>query len=83
MFFIPVFKWGKRYCVRTTCCDAVVEIDRELGRQIERGQVRALPETIIPANDADTGKKRCRVCGFETEEDFQFCPKCGTPMQKF
>ncbi|MCH5255626.1 MAG: zinc-ribbon domain-containing protein, partial [Lachnospiraceae bacterium] len=21
--------------------------------------------------------KRCNNCGFETQEDFEFCPKCG------
>ena len=25
-----------------------------------------------------TGYKRCRQCGYETTEDFDFCPKCGT-----
>ncbi|WP_242845564.1 zinc-ribbon domain-containing protein [Butyrivibrio sp. WCE2006] len=25
-----------------------------------------------------TGYKRCRQCGYETTEGFDFCPKCGT-----
>ena len=24
------------------------------------------------------GYKKCRQCGYETTEDFDFCPKCGT-----
>lgn len=80
LFFILVFKWGRSYCVRATCCDTVVPIDAELGRQIERGQVSSLPESIIPDTDRRRGKKRCSACGFETEEDFQFCPKCGSRM---
>ena len=33
LFFIPVLKWGRRYYVRTTCCNASVELDAELGRK--------------------------------------------------
>ena len=81
LFFIPVFKWGRQYCVRTSCCDKVVTIDSELGRQIERGQVTSLPEDIIPATfGTDSGKKHCHNCGFETDEDYQFCPKCGREL---
>ena len=25
-------------------------------------------------------RKRCAACGYETEEDFDFCPKCGKPL---
>lgn len=77
LFFIPVFKWGRRYFVKTTCCNTSVELDAELGRRIERGEVTSLPESIIPDTYQYRGKRRCSACGYETEEDFQFCPKCG------
>lgn len=80
LFFIPVFKWGRSYYVHTTCCDTTVPIDAELGRQIERGQVTSLPESIIPSTYRYSGRKRCSACGFETEEDYQFCPKCGARL---
>ncbi len=80
LFFIPIFKWGRSYCVRTTCCDTVVPIDSELGRQIERGEVTRLPENIIPDTYRYSGKRRCSSCGFEAESDFQFCPKCGARL---
>lgn len=22
--------------------------------------------------------RKCQNCGYETQEDFEFCPKCGT-----
>ncbi|MBE7047739.1 MAG: zinc-ribbon domain-containing protein, partial [Ruminococcaceae bacterium] len=25
-------------------------------------------------------QKRCRNCGYETTEDFDFCPKCGEKL---
>jgi len=44
--------------------------------------VTSLPENIIPESPAmlPGGKKRCASCGFETEEDYQFCPKCGREL---
>jgi len=80
LFFIPVFKWGRRYYVKTTCCEQMIEIGADLGRQIERGEVTSLPEDIVPDSGQYgnfTGRKRCMHCGYETDEDFQYCPKCG------
>lgn len=28
--------------------------------------------------DTSHTQKTCRICGFTTDEDFDFCPKCGT-----
>lgn len=77
LFFIPLFKWGRTYYAQTSCCGQTVPIDAELGRQIERGQVTSLPENIIPDTYQYHSVRRCAACGFETEEDYQFCPKCG------
>lgn len=79
LFFIPVLKWGRRYYVRTTCCGMTVELEAEQGRQIARGEITSLPESIIPQTYEYhvPGHKHCSSCGFETEEDYQFCPKCG------
>lgn len=81
LFFIPVCKWGRRYFVRAACCDASVEIDAQLGRRIARGEAVSFPEDVIPAGAPGRGRKRCASCGFETEEDYQFCPKCGGRLQ--
>lgn len=81
LFFIPLFKWGKQYYVKTTCCDTTVPIDAELGRRIERGEVSSLPQNIIPDTYQYQEKRRCGACGFETEEDYRFCPKCGARLQ--
>ncbi|MEI3186502.1 MAG: zinc-ribbon domain-containing protein [Lachnospiraceae bacterium] len=39
----------------------------------------SLPENMIPPSDeyAPHRMHRCPSCGFETEEDYQYCPKCG------
>jgi hypothetical protein len=80
LFFIPLFKWSRRYYVRTTCCGAVCEIDRELGERIRKGQISSLSESDLHFDCRGYTGKRCTNCGYETEEDFSYCPKCGSPL---
>jgi RNA polymerase subunit RPABC4/transcription elongation factor Spt4 len=84
LFFIPCFKWHKRYFVRMRCCGAVYELDPETGRRIARGEeVTLTPEDLhgpVSAGGFGAGapRHRCPRCGYETNEDFEYCPKCGT-----
>ncbi len=86
LFFIPCFKWNRHYYVQTSCCNTLYELDREIGRRIERGEdVRILPEHLQKVGNGRSGYryggyKRCPNCGYETTEDFVFCPKCGTRL---
>ncbi|MBQ6407757.1 MAG: zinc ribbon domain-containing protein [Butyrivibrio sp.] len=82
LFFIPTFKWSRHYYVQTSCCGTVYELDSEIGKMIARGEeVEILPSHLTQVSGGrgfTTGYKRCRQCGYETTEDFDFCPKCGT-----
>ena len=133
LFFIPLFRWNRRYFVTMKCCGACCEIDPALGRAIERGDADSIRAEDLnfsgssyygtrggyndkggyygaagahsgagpistranmnssAANDfADSyidedGLRRVRIkscgnCGYETGEDFDFCPKCGRPL---
>lgn len=84
LFFIPCFKWNRHYYVQTSCCNTLYELDREVGRRIERGEnVRILAEHLQKLGSGRTGYtayKRCLNCGYETTEDFVFCPKCGARL---
>ena len=83
LFFIPCFKWNRHYYVQTSCCNTLYELDREMGRRMERGEdMRILPEHLKIVGNGKSGHhysgcKRCQNCGYETTEDFVFCPKCG------
>ena len=82
LFFIPTFKWNKRYYVQTSCCGTVYELDPEIGRAIARGEEVEIQQShltrVMEGRGFTTGYKKCRQCGYETTEDFDFCPKCGT-----
>lgn len=50
LFFIPIFKWSKKYYVQTTCCQSLYELDPEIGKRIQRGE----PADIRPGgHDSD------------------------------
>lgn len=79
LFFIPIFKWNKEYYVQSTCCGTVYGLDPKIGRRIATGEnVEILPQhlTLIQPGYRG-GVRRCSQCGYETWEDFEFCPKCG------
>lgn len=79
LFFIPVWKWNRRYYVETSCCHSLYELDPEVGAMIERGEDVHIGEedlTLVHSS-YQQGLKRCAYCGYETKEDFDYCPKCG------
>lgn len=79
LFFIPCLKWNKRFYVKSSCCNTVYELDPEIGKRIARGEdVEILPQHLQKVDTRGRAfYKRCRNCGYETAEDFEFCPKCG------
>ena len=82
LFFIPTIKWNKQYYVQTSCCGTVYELDSEIGKAVARGEEVEIRQEhltrVMNGGGFTTGYKKCRQCGYETTEDFDFCPKCGT-----
>lgn len=80
LFFIPCFKWNKRFYVETSCCNTLYELDPETGKRIAKGEnLEIMPENLTKVNIPGYANafKRCVSCGYETKEDFEYCPKCG------
>ena len=83
LFFIPMFSFNKRYFVRTAGCGCVSEIDKELGKKIEKGQATNIDVSQLRFHTGYgfTPYKRCAGCGYATADDFAFCPKCGRKFE--
>lgn len=47
IFFIPIFKWGRTYYVRTSCCGSLYQLRPEVGRAIERGENVPIQQTDL------------------------------------
>jgi len=95
-FFIPLFKWNKRFYVEMSCCGAVYELDPEVGQALLRGMDVEIHEEDLtlyrdgrgnPWNQEKESlpagdRKRCPKCGCEIEAEFAYCPRCGNPLEK-
>lgn len=83
LFFIPTLKWNKKYYVVESCCGSVYSIDKELGKRIENGEQVILREQDLQLVQSGRGYsvKHCPNCGFETYENFQYCPRCASPLR--
>ena len=80
LFFIPVFKWSKEYFAESSCCGSVFKINTDNGKMIAKGE-----EVVLNDDDVspiyDYGRiKKCQNCGYITDEDFEYCPKCGKEL---
>ena len=84
LFFIPCFKWNRHYYVQTTCCNALYELDPEIGRRIARGEdVEILPQHLQRVNpqygygfENGSGNtiKRCSNCGYTLQRTLNSVP---------
>lgn len=79
LFFLPVFKWNKQYYVQMSCCNTLYALDSVIGKRIARGEdIEILPKHLTEVQNGWRSRyKRCGNCGFETQEDYEYCPKCG------
>ncbi len=83
LFFLPVWKWNRHYYVQTSCCNTIYELNPEIGKLIEEGEyvkIQLNDLTLVRRGRVASSFKKCPVCGYETQEDFEYCPKCGNPL---
>ena len=80
LFFITTLKWNKHYYGQCPDCGTVYELDPAVGKRIEHGEeVEIKPEYLTPVSRGRR-HKQCPNCGYTTDENFDYCPHCGTKM---
>lgn len=80
-FFIPIFKWNKKYFAKNTCCNSIYILNDELGTKINRGENILISENDLQlVNSTQPIVNRCFHCGYVADSDFHYCPKCGQKL---
>lgn len=79
LFFIPIFKWGKKYFIKMSCCGEIFEISPELGREIASGGTPDISDSDLMHSPDISGPvdKSCPCCGAQLDNGFAYCPYCG------
>ena len=77
LFFIPVFRFGKRYFATCAGCGAVFEMNREEGRRVERNPSAEIDPSAMTRVAAGSDPRFCPRCGAPISPGDRFCPNCG------
>lgn len=85
LFFIPLFKFGKKFYARTTCCNSLYLIkDKEKGLMLERGQGHNVflkdEDLVLIQRGISCNTESCPGCGCEISVEYKYCPNCGKPL---
>ena len=81
LFFIPIFKWNKKFYIKYTCCNSLYILDKEIGIKISHGENISISEKDLNLIDNTISKiNRCNNCGYICDDDFEYCPKCGDKL---
>lgn len=79
IFFIPTIRLRTRYLATCPSCASVMELRREVGREVERGRpvtVEQADLTVLP----NSRGPHCHNCGEGLYPGQSYCGRCGTPL---
>ena len=79
LFFIPVFKWNKKYYVKYTCCNEIYSLNPEKGRLIEQGENPPILKDDLELYYKEN-YKFCNNCNEKWSDSYEYCPKCGRKL---
>ena len=83
LFFIPIIKWGRQYIVRSTCCNKVYSLDKNIGNSIRKGGTVIISDRDLSKEYSSTygqSYRKCSSCGNSILDSYSYCPKCGNKL---
>lgn len=70
LFFIPCIKWNRHYYVQASCCNALYELDAEIGKRI--GARRGCRDSATTFASGAPGESRKRLEYYKTVQKLWF-----------
>lgn len=73
IFFIPLFKWNKKYYIDARCCGRIFEVPDDYA------------DELLQSDNVDMGRLKeinvpyrvCPNCGAQVDSGYRYCPYCG------
>jgi len=79
LFFIPIFRFSKRYFITCPNCGTVYELTKDEGRRIVRDVTAEInPDNLFIVQAAN--KKTCPNCKCSVDPRSRYCPNCGVNL---
>lgn len=84
-FFIPLFKWNRRFLIKMPCCGAVYELNAEVGKALARGEQAEIRNEDLKllqegngrwTGSGQTGAQFREADGDEEIPETRRCPLC-------
>ncbi len=79
LFFIPIFRFGKRYFITCPNCGTVYEMTKAEGQRMERDTDAEINADQIFAVQG-ASRKICPGCHCSIDPNARYCPNCGTRL---
>jgi uncharacterized C2H2 Zn-finger protein len=79
LFFIPLFRFNKRYFISCTKCGSVYELEKDEGRRLEKDYYAEVNRDKIYAFRGSTAKI-CPNCRCTVDPNARYCPNCGSKL---
>jgi tRNA(Ile2) C34 agmatinyltransferase TiaS len=75
-FFIPIFKWGRKYSVEARCCGRVFEVPGDYINEL----IQSDSLDINRLREIRTPYRICPDCNQYVDSSYKYCPYCGKQM---
>ncbi|WP_406792823.1 zinc ribbon domain-containing protein [Candidatus Clostridium eludens] len=82
IFFIPLWKWNRRYFIKTHCCMKLCTLDNNIGVQIENGEMIEIKKEYTHCDSHNNSYNFCPHCSSQIDSTFYYCPYCGNRIHK-
>jgi hypothetical protein len=78
LFFIPIFKWNRKFIVKSSCCGSIFTLNHDLGRRIYKGETVIITDNDLTlVHGEGNTNKSCTNCGKIVSSEYTYCPHCG------
>lgn len=73
-FFIPLFKWDRKYYIKLRCCNAIYVAEQDYAKELLGNDTIDFTR-LKKAGISDS--RTCPNCGVYVDTSFNYCPNCG------